>query len=102
MKIDFSTEMKTIEGKPLPKADSQGKVEGVVKLKDVCVRSLLAVYANEPNLPVEKKVGRFTLAQKVVNEGEIDLTPEEVVMIKHVVGKNYGALIVGQTYALLK
>ena len=101
MLINFSKEITTLEGQVIQKQDVNGKNEGRMELKDICIPSLLAIYGDEPKLKAEVKVERFTLAQKIIKGGEIELTPEQIVMIKVVVGKKFGPLFVGQAYALL-
>ena len=125
MKIDFNQPIRDLEGNPIEETEEiqvvthiNGKPEvtrqvkkvfdkdGAVKLvtlKAVCATALTAVFKDEQNLPAEKKVLRFTLAQKIVATKEaIELNPEEVVMIKKLVGKMSGPLVVGQVYNILK
>lgn len=125
MNIDFNQPIRDLEGNPIEEdeevqvvAQSNGKPEvvrqvkkifnkdGTVKLvtlKAVCARALTAMFKDEQNLPAEKKVLRFTLAQKVVTAADpIEISSEEVVLLKEVVGKMFAPLIVGQVFGILK
>lgn len=85
-----------INGKPLPK-DTGGET----LVKDIAVSALFGQYADEQALSGDEKFRRFKLAMTVNDGGSQDLSPEDVVLIKKLVGKAYGPLIVGQVYNVL-
>lgn len=70
-------------------------------LKDVAITALNGNYADEQSLSGEEKFKRFDLAMKVNKGGEQDYTPEEIVLIKRIIGKAYGPLIVGRAFEVL-
>jgi len=102
MKIDFSTPICDFDGKPLPLI-KEGKVveDKTVTLATVCVEALNATFPDERELDGKEKFDRFMLASKVYSGGEIDLKVEDLAMIKKLVGKAYGPLVVGRVYELI-
>lgn len=94
MKINFNTELKTIDGKSLnPPAT----------LKDAVVNALLSLLDDERHIPGEEKAKRWILATRIYSNPEnVELTVEEVAMIKSLVGKAYPPLIVGQAWKILE
>lgn len=77
-------------------------------LRDACQESLVLPHASEPNLSVADKLQRFELAMKLnphvhddgTKDDEVDLTMEEIVKIKELVGIMQNALVVGRVHAL--
>lgn len=95
MKIDFGKMIMDIKDRPIQR---DGKP---VTLLDVCQEALIASYQDEQNLPSADKVKRFKLAMKL-NGAEPDLELEELALIKTLVGKGFGPMIVGRVYSELE
>jgi hypothetical protein len=71
-------------------------------LKDAAIEALLATFGEaDARTTGTEKFKRYNLAQKVHAGGEVDLTPEEVSLIKERVGTGYNAAVVGAAYLLL-
>jgi len=99
-------------GNPLqdrvPKRDANGVVKDendkpVLELVDV---SLSKLAANALLFPVkddkgEDKAKKYLLAVKCYGAEEIDLTPEEAVLIKECISLSYPPIVVGQAWAIL-
>lgn len=98
MKIQLSQKLKDIHGNPLKNGDDE------VRLSTIFIDSLLANFTDEKDLPGQVKVSRFVLAQEIQRkkEGTIDLSLEDATLLKTLVGKAYGTLIVGQVWEILK
>lgn len=93
----FETVLKNIDGADLKEPGN----DVPITLKSVAVNALLATMPND-SPAAEEKVKRFILAMKIQgSSGEIDLTPEDIVLIKRMVGQAMATLIVGQAFALL-
>jgi hypothetical protein len=93
MKINFNEELRTLEGESLVP---------VTTLKKCAVEALLANFPGEERLPGEEKAKRWLLATRIyANPENIELKPEDLVLIKKVVGMGYSPLIVGQAWELL-
>lgn len=92
---NFDADLKMIDGTPV----KEGEV--ALKMKTSVVNSLLGFFPDEQNLTGEEKVKRYELASKIYAGGDIDLKPEEIVLIKKLVGKGAPTLVVGQVYKLL-
>jgi hypothetical protein len=96
MKIDLTQELKDFDGKVIPSASGKpATVKGVV------IDALIATYQDEANLGGEEKLKRWELASKI-NKGDFDLTAEDIVLAKKLVGKAYGPLVVGQVWNILE
>jgi hypothetical protein len=72
-------------------------------LRGVCVEALLASYEDERALAGEEKLKRWELAMKIKKaQDPADLSVEEISLIKKLIGKAYGALVVGQAWSMLE
>ena len=97
MKVDFSKAITDLEGKPVKEGDN------AVSLKIVTINALMAAFEDEKGLSGEDKLKRYTLGQTIQKaEGPVELTVEQVSMIKNLIGKAFGTLIVGSAYQLLE
>lgn len=94
MKINFDTTLKHIDGQDL--TDEKKKP---IALKAVCIEALMQIVPNE-HTSGTVKFERYQLAKKV-NGGEVEITPEEVTMLKERIGVVYGVAVVGPAYTLL-
>lgn len=98
MLVDVSRNLVQMNGNPLMDTNEKGEaVEATVKT--AIVNAVLSPVQNEKGID---KVKKYELAKRIYQvEGEIELTPEEVVLIKDRVGELYTPLIVGQVLELL-
>lgn len=93
---DFNVILKDMKGNDLTEPD-----EAPITLKAVAVNSLLAALPND-SPSGEEKVKRFLLATKIQSgESGVEVTPEDIVLIKRMVGQAMATLIVGQVFVLL-
>lgn len=108
MKINVTQQIKKLDG-TLMNTGKQvcpmcGKIAGeeeAMTVRLATTRALVAVYVDEQGLTGDKKVERWHLALKIMNEDEPDLGAEEVVLIKELVGKMFGPAVVGQVWPIL-
>lgn len=96
---DFSTVLRGEDG--VPYKDELIAQKPDLTLGLVSFHALLGEYKDEPNLPGEEKYRRGELAARVRDAGELQLKAEEVALLKKVVAKAYGPLIVFKTWPLL-
>lgn len=96
MKIDFTTVLTDLEGKPILKG------EVPITLKEAALEALLATFPNDQDgaNTGKGKFERFQLALKC--EGTAELSVEEVATIKKRIGEAWGSLIVGRAWGLLE
>ena len=72
-------------------------------LRTVCQNALVAVYQDEQQLSGEDKLSRWELAVKIKKAVDpCELTTEEVVLVKKLIGKAYGPVISGQAWEMLE
>jgi len=119
MKFDFTMVLKNIEGNALketffrdnpnfinkeetPNEQEQIRTVRPLTLKDACINALLSTPQDERNLTGVKKFIRYSLATKISNDENVELTNEEIVEIKALVGKMYATVVVGRVYEILE
>ena len=106
MKINLNQKLKTFDGETLKTSKQIGKkIEEVpFTISEAIINSLTANFEDEKDLTGEEKVKRFIIAQKVQRNKDktIDLSVEDVSMVKKLVGKAFGVLIVGQVWEILE
>lgn len=92
-KVLFAAPILDLHGKEIMDNDK------ATTLADVSVNALVMSYQDEATLGGDVKVKRFQLAEKIVGaKVAIELTADETVMLKGVVAKAYGPLVVGRVY----
>jgi len=108
MNIDVTQQLVDLDGTPMitgkqmcPTCGQPIGENEPMTIRVTAVKSLTAVFRDEQDLPGEEKVRRFHLALKITDESEPDLKAEDVVLIKKMVGKMYGPVVVGRVWAIL-
>lgn len=81
-----------ITGKPI----SDGVTKEPLTVGTVAVTALLT--SNEGDPKGDEKARRYRLASRLCHGGELDVTAEDLTLLKSVVGANYMPLVVGQFY----
>jgi len=72
-------------------------------VRGVAIEALFATFKDEENLSGEEKLKRWELASKIkASPDPVELAVEEVALLKKLIGKAYGALIVGQAWKVLE
>lgn len=101
MKRNLNVVLKTLDGEPL-KEDHNGTARDVL-LSRLAVNALLVNYHDEQSLSGEEKVKRFKLAQQINDaDGDVEVTAEQVSLLKSLIAKGYTPLVVGQAYEILE
>ena len=87
---------------PIP--DKEDGTDGkIATLQTICVGALQAQFQDEQSLSGIEKFKRYNLALKIDgSKGEVDITAEEIALIKELIGKGYTVAAVGQAYNLLE
>jgi len=107
MKVPITTILHDIEGIPLRDAairDTNGKVlrpERDFTLRKACTEALQALNLTGDAPDGEERFKRYQLALKVMSEPEPDLTADEIVKLKRLIGLAFGAIVVGRAYEIL-
>lgn len=108
MKIDFTQKLHKLNGEHLLEIvlDEEGKQKlgGVLTLSTVAITALHNRYTDEKNLPVKEKYERGEIASRIFNSGPngLDLSTDEIALIKKLIGKRFDVLVVWQTEPLLE
>jgi hypothetical protein len=105
--IDFTRPLTQLDGQPITGSDGK-PLEKPPTLGSICEGALLAQYADERDaasgketITPEDKFARWKLANKVNGGKDVNLTAEELSLIKKLIGKGYAPLIVGQVWMML-
>lgn len=97
MKINVDTVMASIDGQPLKGPD--GKSDAT--LKNISVVALMTMFDQDKAMQGDEKLRLYEMATKINAGGEIELAPEDVVLLKKRIGFAYGPAVVGPAYKLL-
>jgi len=97
MKINFEKEIQTIEGGPIIWREKDKTF-----LKQVAVDVLQLTFQDETSLSGEEKAKRWLLATRIYANSDVDLTIDEVSLIKKLIGKAFGPIIVGPAFEILE
>ena len=95
MKISFVQELKELNGTPICIGEKN------LTLKDAACNVLSAAF-NDEQISGEEKAKRGLLAFRIYANQEIDLTIEELGLIKKLIGKGYGSIVVAQAWLYLE
>jgi hypothetical protein len=98
MKVDTTQVLKTLDGQVMKDNDGQGNAVDAT-LKMALVNSILSPVQKESGID---KVKKFNLAQRVYKDDEVELTAEDITLIKERVGETFAPIIVGQVWNILE
>lgn len=100
MKVDFTAPINDVTGKQMMAREGDSVVQ--MTLGAVALAALLNDPAEE-RPPVQEKLKRWLLAQKIQEAGEkaVDLKSEEVVLLRDLIGERLPTMVVGRAFALL-
>ena len=102
MKILFNQTLMTIHNKPFEGMTNEKGEKENLDLKKVCVEALLSVDPDNRSEDGAQKFKNWELAKKINVDSEVELTAEEISLIKAKVGKFYAPAIVGPAFSLLE
>lgn len=66
------------------------------------IEALTSVYQDERDLPGPKKFERYQLAQKLYDKKSTDISVDDAKLIKDLVGKAYGPVILGPIFLAIE
>lgn len=93
--MDFTTPLQNLNGTPL-------LMEGgaSMTLGDAAANALISQYPDETPSGADK-VKRWSLAMRVHSAQQVELTADDIKLVKDFVAKAFGPLVVGQVWAIL-
>lgn len=101
MLINLNQTLSAINGETLKDNDGKGNVVDAT-LKMILVNALLAPDEKSKNESGMDKVAKYRLATKIYENDSIDITSEDITLLKKRVGDLFGVLVVGQVYDILE
>ena len=97
MKINFFQDLIGYDEEPLKEGDK------VITLAMICCNALMSQTEEDAKLSGEDKLKRFDLATFIyASKGFCEMKVEDVALIKTLVGKFYGPMVVGPVWKLLE
>lgn len=107
MKIDMTQGLKDLDGKDLFVQEVKGgqvvNTETKLTLRSVCTEALMGTYPQHEVAGGEEKFKRYQMALKLnIADGEVEIEPEDVVLIKKLIGFSHSVVITGKAYEMLK
>lgn len=103
--IDFSRAFTLEDGKPICgieiKAGEECPADKFFTLRVAARNALYASFEDEKALSGDEKFKRAELAQGLAGAGDVKLKPEEAALIKKLIAKLYGPMIVYQAWNAL-
>lgn len=101
MKIDFSQVLVGLNGKALQTADSADATKTApLTLGTVCTEALMSVN-KETRTPGITKIIAYRLAQRIYDQGEVEITPEEATMLRSMIEEGWPVAVVGPAHMAL-
>lgn len=97
MKLNVTTVLKNINGDDLIEPNAKGEAEPVT-VRKVIINALMTPEQKDTGV---QKVEKYSLAMDIQKQDEIELTPEQIVLLKEAIGKPYGPVVVGPVSMLL-
>jgi hypothetical protein len=96
---DFTQPINQLDGSPF--TDGAGKPI-VTTLETAAETALLANHQDEQNLSGDEKIKRYALALKIFNnKKDVNLTADEIALVKKLIAKVYSPLVVGEAWRML-
>ncbi len=94
MKRNFDGAVTDYDGKPLMELGADGKPHELT-IKEVCIRALNNVAANEQAVAVDEQMKRFRLARRINRGGEVELTAEDITLLKTRIALMFAPVVTG-------
>lgn len=96
MKRNLNAPILQLDGTEFPGKNKQ-------TLQSVCFVALTTPQEDDGSLNAETKMSLYRLAQKIVKGGEVELTAEEIALLKDRIGKVFVHVVVlGRAFELLE
>ena len=118
MKRDMTTVLRALDNDPVqelvrydnpnyvsseetPNERTQHTKKEDITLRSVCIGALTGSLGSDKAMGGDEKLKLFSLALRIQQQDQPDLSAEEVSLLKARIGKRYIVLIVGRAYGLL-
>lgn len=107
MKVDVTREIVNLRGvtfrtgdTPCPQCGNISDNAENLTLRSAMVQALTSF--EKSDVDGEKKVKRFHLALKITDEDEPELTPEDLVLTRRLIGRIFAPVVVGRCWEMLE
>ncbi len=104
--VDFSQPILNEEGRPVCQDEIKNNetcpADRIATLGRIVKIALMTSYPDEQNLSGEEKYKRAEIAQSITGSGDVKLKLEDRVLIKKLVGKLYGPMVVFAAWNMLE
>jgi len=97
MKLNVLTTLKNINGDDLIEPNEKGEARKIT-LRMVFVNALMAPEQKDTG---DQKLEKYILATDIQKNDEVEVSPEQIVLLKAAVAKPYGPVVVGPVFQIL-
>jgi hypothetical protein len=97
--IDFTKPLVSFDGKVMKQSDA--KDAPILTLWDVSVVALETLLEDDRTLPGIDKFKRDQLARKIYLRSNVEVSPEDIALIRGRIGKVYGPAVIGAAWPML-
>ena len=103
MELNLNQALRSLNGSDILSPLEEGEEERKPFLmRTVCINALLEPHPEDKNLTGEKKAKRYHLAMEIYKtKGKIDLSIDDIKLLKDLIGRMPSPLIVGQAFNIL-
>lgn len=99
MLIDFGKKLTDFNGNPVKQMNGDKSLVDA-SLSSVCVEALMARFPDE-TLSAEQQLSRYALAKAIHKAEALEITTDDIVLLKRLLAKGYGPAIVGAACEIL-
>ncbi len=96
MKINFDTILMTLDGKSIKESPNEDSDD-----LTLATASVVALFNTGPDVKGPEKLNRFVLAQRIKQNPIVDLSAEDITIIRKEIGVTYGPLVYGRASEIL-
>ncbi len=103
MKINFNVVLMTLDDKPIRSGGTCSECGHVAKPEDLTLEkvSIIALFSTGSKVEADEKLERYVLAQRIKQHPTVELSAEDIVLIRKEIANVYGPLVYGRASEIL-
>ncbi len=103
MKINFDTILTTLDNKPIKSGGTCSECGHTREPEDLTLEkvSIIALFSTGPKVEANEKLERYVLAQRIKKHPIVELSAEDIVLIRKEIANVYGPLAYGRASEVL-
>ena len=92
MRKNFDGNILDLDGKEMKETKPGSMEQTPISVKTICVNAILS---NDEKRPGEEQIKRYQLAKRINKGGDVEVTAEEIALIKKAVAANFPPIVTG-------